>query len=486
MARWRPRGGFLIALALLGMVALVALAYLGQRRDARSLEALGADNTLWHVAGLDRELLRFTRAVARASAARPGTERAARIAEVSFRFDLLWSRMVASTSGPIGARLAAVDSSAVLPGLMELLHRHEARAAAFDPGDAGGNEAMLAEFEAFERAVNGLAALADRAEQSRTQEIHGAMLASSVAIKGAGILALVLSGLIVAAHRRQARRDAGRLREIRAQAMRAEAASLTRERFLAMVSHELRTPMNGVLGMISLLRASQLGPVQALYARHACRSGHIMLGAIEALLDMSELRDGRLSLDHAEFSLAELARAIEDRLEPLAHPGAVLPRVDPGDRPAARHAGDLRRTAQLAAQMLFHAGDTLGATDCHCRLGTVGAQLVIAITITDRTRLRWPVETILDPTTLGGCGLAGDASGLTVARELIALMRGSASVAHLDGGACELAIAIPAPAACGAAPRRRGGAHLGAGAAASPPQSSAGTAADTGAARCGR
>jgi len=46
----------------------------------------------------------------------------------------------------------------------------------------------------------------------------------------------------------------------------AKEATQLKEQFLANTSHELRTPMNGIMGMINLLRSTDLTPDQREYA----------------------------------------------------------------------------------------------------------------------------------------------------------------------------------------------------------------------------
>ena len=83
----------------------------------------------------------------------------------------------------------------------------------------------------------------------------------------------------------------------------AEAANIAKSRFLATISHEVRTPMNGVLGMLELLRKTQLNEKQRGYADNALRSGKNLLGLINDILDFSKIESNKLKLESVPFDI---------------------------------------------------------------------------------------------------------------------------------------------------------------------------------------
>lgn len=85
--------------------------------------------------------------------------------------------------------------------------------------------------------------------------------------------------------------------------------------FVANVTHELRTPMNAVLGMLDLLRESNLSPRNKEYVGVASSSGESLLGLIDDILDFSKIDAGKIVVNTAQLDLKEL---IEDVIRLLA------------------------------------------------------------------------------------------------------------------------------------------------------------------------
>ncbi len=104
---------------------------------------------------------------------------------------------------------------------------------------------------------------------------------------------------------------------------RAEAASRSKTEFLATVSHELRTPMNGVLGNLTLLGDSNLGPDDKRLADVARRSAESLLRLLDDILDLSKLEARRIELEEADCAPAQLVESVLDVLRPRANEKGV-------------------------------------------------------------------------------------------------------------------------------------------------------------------
>lgn len=121
----------------------------------------------------------------------------------------------------------------------------------------------------------------------------------------------------------------------------AEQISVAKSQFVANMSHEIRTPMNAVLGMLELIRRSDLTASQRDHVDKATHAGKALLSLLNDVLDFSRIDAGRLELDphpfEPELLLRELAgvligNSLGKAVEVLFDVSREIPPVIIGDR----------------------------------------------------------------------------------------------------------------------------------------------------------
>jgi signal transduction histidine kinase len=134
-------------------------------------------------------------------------------------------------------------------------------------------------------------------------------------------------------------------------------ASQHKSQFLASMSHELRTPLNAILGYNELIVDGIYGTptdkMQAVLKRVESNGRHL-LGLINAVLDLSKIEAGQLTLDLGDYSLQNVAQTVYNAVEPLAVDKKLTFKADvQPDLPMGR--GDERRLTQVLLNLVGNA-----------------------------------------------------------------------------------------------------------------------------------
>lgn len=92
-------------------------------------------------------------------------------------------------------------------------------------------------------------------------------------------------------------------RQLREALAEATLANRAKSEFLANMSHEIRTSMNGVLGMVQVLDATELTESQREHLRLIRFSGDMLMSLIDDILDLSRIEAGRIDLQPSPNAL---------------------------------------------------------------------------------------------------------------------------------------------------------------------------------------
>jgi two-component system cell cycle sensor histidine kinase PleC len=178
------------------------------------------------------------------------------------------------------------------------------------------------------------------------------------------VLAYRLYSTTLATLEARAEKDAliGELEQARAISdearMRAEAANISKSRFLAQMSHELRTPLNAILGFSEVMKTEVFGehaiPAYKEYSADIHNSGVHLLGLINEILDLSRIEAGRYELNEESVSLLAIVQDCHHLLKLRAsNRGITLHEVFEPDMP--RLWADERAIRQICLNLLSNA-----------------------------------------------------------------------------------------------------------------------------------
>jgi diguanylate cyclase (GGDEF)-like protein len=210
--------------------------------------------------------------------------------------------------------------------------------------------------------------------------------------------------------------------------------------FAATVSHEVRTPLNGVVGMLDMLKEMRLTQRQQECVDVAWNSSRTLIDLINNVLDFSKMEAGKLTLEETDFDLRKL---VEEVLELVARPAQqksleLSYLLAPGV--PERVTGDALRLRQILINLLGNAVKFTDRGEVSLRVEAFkGVPFGLRFIVRDTgIGMSAEVQSHLfesyvqpDPSTTrryGGTGL-----GLAICRQLVGLMSGEIRVASTPG-----------------------------------------------------
>jgi two-component system sensor histidine kinase BarA len=137
--------------------------------------------------------------------------------------------------------------------------------------------------------------------------------------------------------------------------------------FLATMSHELRTPLTSVIGYAEMMAEGLAGPVsteQREYLTTILGKADQLLGLITAVLDVSSLETGHLSLDRSALSLADVVASEVATFQPQAGRRGISIQVEQLGESVV--VGDRKKIRQIVSSLLSNA---VKFTPDHGRVG---------------------------------------------------------------------------------------------------------------------
>ncbi len=135
----------------------------------------------------------------------------------------------------------------------------------------------------------------------------------------------------------------------------AELSNHTKSQFMANISHETRTPLNGILGMVELLKNCDIDDEIREYVHIMAQSAQSLMSIIDEILDFSKIDSGNCAISKQPMQLMQLVHFIERIFRSKALEKGLTLHFDIDKNLPASVLGDKTRLQQILINLLDNA-----------------------------------------------------------------------------------------------------------------------------------
>ena len=235
----------------------------------------------------------------------------------------------------------------------------------------------------------------------------------------------------------------------------AERSAITKSQFLAHMSHEIRTPMNAILGFSDLALQTDNPSDHFDYLGKINTASYSLLGIINAILDLSKIEAGKLTVENVDFDLRELLEKLATLISLRCEESGIEFYFNIAPETPFALRGDALRLSQVLTNLITNAFKFTESGYIILHISPDPGRLIGS----DRVILRFSVqdtgtgitkeqeENLFQPFTqadssitrkFGGTGL-----GLTICKSLVAIMNGSIWLERNDTPGSTFCFTVP-------------------------------------------
>lgn len=223
----------------------------------------------------------------------------------------------------------------------------------------------------------------------------------------------------------------------------AEKANMAKSIFLANMSHEVRTPLNGILGILQILRKSFRESTHHEYIEMAMRSGERLTRLLSDILDLTKIESGHFSLVKERVDIRGVISSVQEYFSGNCSEKGIELTYKVSDRVPELITGDELRLRQILQNLTdnsvkFTSAGSISIGADFISAGGYTGTLILEVTDTgigiEKERIRDILEPFRQVENTYTRRFQGAGLGLAIVQRLVNLMDGKIEIESTPRG----------------------------------------------------